>query len=67
MSSLKSSRSCGLDDIDSNVIKLGKSELIPVITHIVNLSISQGIFQTVWKTAKIIPLHKKDEYTNPKN
>ena len=67
ISSLKSTRSCGLDNIDSSVIKLARTELVPVITHIVNLSITQKMFPTVWKTAKIIPLHKKDEFTEPKN
>ena len=67
ISSLKSTNSCGLDNIDSYVIKLAKTELIPVITHIVNLSIQQKTFPVAWKTAKIIPLHKKDEYTAAKN
>ena len=67
ISSLKSTNSCGLDNIDSYVIKLAKSELIPVITHIVNLSISQHTFPLAWKTAKIIPLHKKDELTAAQN
>ena len=65
--SLKSSKTCGLDNIDSFIIKLAKKELVPAITHIVNLSISQQIFPTAWKTAKIIPLHKKNEYTDPSN
>ena len=58
---LKHSKSCGIDNIDSYIIKLAKSELVPVITHVVNLSISQPMFPSLWKTAKTIPLHKKNE------
>ena len=36
---LKSTKSCGLDNIDSYILKLVKHELLPVITHIVNLSV----------------------------
>ena len=46
---LKSTKSCGLDNIDSFVIKLAKEELIPAITHIVNFSISQETFPVAWK------------------
>ena len=67
ISGLKSTKSCGLDNIDSFVIKLAKNELVPAITHIVNLSISQETFPKAWKNAKIIPLHKKNERTEPKN
>ena len=67
ISKLKSSKSCGLDNIDSFIIKVAQKDLVPVITHIVNLSISQQIFPTAWKTAKIIPLHKKNEVTDPRN
>ena len=67
ISGLKSTNSCGLDNIDSYVIKLARKELVPAITHIVNLSISQNIFPFSWKTAKIIPLHKKNEFTDPNN
>ena len=42
-------------------------QLLPVITHIVNLSISSRCFPSSWKCAKIVPLHKKDERTNPSN
>ena len=67
ISNLKSTQSCGLDNIDSKTIKLVKNELTPVITHIINLSIQQNIFPHQWKVAKIIPLHKKDEIIYPKN
>ena len=67
ISKLKSSSSCGIDDIDSHIIKLVKREITPVITHIVNLSISQQAFPSMWKKAKVIPLLKKDNAMFPKN
>ena len=67
ISNLKNSKSCGLDTIDCSVIKLAKKELVPAITHIVNLSFSHGTFPKMWKSAKIIPLHKKNDSTSPQN
>ena len=49
ITNLKASKSCGIDEIDATVLKLGKSELLPVITHIVNLSISSKTFPSSWK------------------
>ena len=51
---MKSSKSCGVDTIDSYIIKLAKNELTPVITHLVNLSIMNKIFPKNWKLAKKI-------------
>ena len=67
ISNLKSSSSCGIDNIGPHILKLVKREITPVVTHIVNLSLSQQTFPTVWKRAKIIPLHKKDSTLLPKN
>merc|ERR1711888_315325 len=67
LANLKTSSSCGLDNIDSYVLKLVRNEVAPVLTHIVNLSISQSIFPCSWKTAKVIPLHKKEGSLLPKN
>ena len=67
ISNLKTTISCGLDDIDSYVIKLAKEELTPAITHIVNLSLQTETFPTIWKKAKVIPLHKKKEVILPEN
>ena len=67
ISSLKNSKSCGMDYIDTYTIKLIKPIILPALTHIINLSIKQSEFPDLWKIAKIVPLHKKDDILNPKN
>ena len=67
ISNFKSSHSCGVDNIDSMVIKLAKHELTPVITHIINLSIQLCKFPKAWKIATVIPLHKQGEKIYAKN
>ena len=67
ISSLKNSSSFGLDLIDTRIIKLIQPEILPALTHVINLSISSKKFPDYWKDAKIIPLHKKDDLLNPKN
>ena len=44
ISKMKNSKTVGIDNIDSFIIKLVASELTPAITHIVNLSIQSGKF-----------------------
>ena len=53
---LKNSNSFGLDEIDTYVIKLVCREILPAVTHIINLSISTETFPSSWKRVKIIPL-----------
>ena len=64
---MKSSRSCGLDNIDTYILKLAKHEVIAPVTHIINLSILQHKFPSQWKCAKVVPLFKKGDVTEPKN
>ena len=64
---LKNSKSAGVDFLDTAAIKLISDDIVPAITHIVNLSIMYSKFPAAWKHAKIIPLHKKDDILNPKN
>ena len=56
------SKSTGLDDIGPRILKLSYDIISPSITFLINKSLSLGIFQNVWKTANIIPIHK----TGPK-
>ena len=67
IASLKNSKSTGVDYIDTWVIKLVAKEILPALTHIVNLSISQSEFPTIWKTAKVVPLLKKGDPLIAKN
>ena len=48
-------------------LKLACDELVPSITHIINLSIIQKKFPSSWKISKVIALHKKDEMFLAKN
>jgi hypothetical protein len=34
------------------------------LLHILNASISSGIFPEVWKSARVIPIHKKGDKTD---
>ena len=65
--SLKNSKSCGLDNIDTYILKLVVDEILPAMTHVINLSIQQSIFPSTWKVAKVIPLFKKGDSLEPKN
>ena len=64
---LKNSKSCGVDNIDTYVIKLIVNEILPAVTHIVNLSIQQSKFPSMYKAAKVIPLLKKGDPLEAKN
>ena len=59
MSNLRNSKSCGLDLINTYILKLIKPYIVPAVTHIVYLSILEK-----WKFSKIVPLCKK---VNPLN
>ena len=67
INSLSNSSAFGLDNIYTKIVKLITSEILVVITHIVNLLIKLNRFPDSWKQIKIIPLHKKDDMLNPKN
>ena len=64
---LKNSKSFGMDSIDTYALKLAGPYILPVITHLINLSIVKTKFPSDWKIAKVIPLHKKDDPLDPKN
>ena len=67
VTSLKNSKSTGLDSIDTSTLKLIIGDILPAVTHIINLSIANLEFPSTWKVAKIIPLLKKGDPMNPSN
>ena len=64
---LKNSKATGLDDIDTSTLKLVINDILPALTHIINLSLSSLTFPKSWKLAKIIPLLKKGDPLDPQN
>ena len=64
---LRNSKSTGVDFIDTWVIKLVAKDILPAITHIVNLSILHSKFPNSWKLSKVVPLLKKGDPLEPKN
>ena len=55
---MKSSRSSGIDHIDSQILKLIRKDITPVITHIINLSVTTACFPSNYKISKVVPLYK---------
>ena len=57
--SASESKQCSLDSIPTLLLKLCFNELGPIITNLVNLSLSEGIFPSSFKQALVQPLLKK--------
>jgi len=52
-------KACEIDVLPTKVLKSFLTELLPIITTLVNLSLSQGVFPPNWKQAIVRPLLKK--------
>ena len=61
------SKSSGLDDISSFILKEAFLTLIPETTHMMNLSISSSTFPSAWKKALVVPIPKAGNKTMVKN
>ena len=51
--------SCAYDPLPTRLIKDDINEMLPLLTHIINISLSTGVFPGQWKTALVVPLIKK--------
>ena len=60
ITSLDSSKAIGPNSIPIKILKLLKNDISQHLSDIFNLSFSSGVFPDILKTAKIIPIHKKD-------
>ena len=64
---LKNKKSVGVDNISVQVLKSCSDILIKAITYLINKSLIGGKVSNFWKIAKVIPLHKKGDRSNPDN
>ena len=64
---INTSKSSGLDDISSFIVKESFLTLLTQITHMFNLSIYNGKFPDSWKKALVIPIPKTGNLNLVKN
>ena len=60
ISSLDSNKSVGPNSIPTKILKLLKNDISSQLSEIFNISFSSGVFPSLLKTTKVIPVHKKD-------
>ena len=61
------SKTVGPKSIPTNILKLLNDEISSHLSNIYNMSFSMGVFPSVLKTAKVIPVHKKNPKLDYKN
>ena len=64
---LDASKAIGLDGIGPKIIKLAAHSLSPVITDLINKSIDSGSFPSQMKNAKVFPIYKGGQKSDPSN
>ena len=64
---LKPGTSTGADTISARLLSAEAPAITMPITTIINNSIRSGTFPTMWKLAKVIPIHKKGTTDNKGN
>ena len=63
ISALQVQKSPGIDGIPNKALKISAEVIVTPLTHIINHSLSKGVFPECLKTAKVIPLFKKGDET----
>lgn len=67
INSLDASKATGLDGIGPKIIKLAANCLSPVIADLINKSINSGSFPSQMKSAKVFPIYKGGQKSDPSN
>ena len=67
INTLEASKSTGLDGIGPRIIKLAAQLLSPSIAMLINKSIATGQFPSQMKLAKVLPIYKGGEKSDPSN
>ena len=64
---LDNKSSSGDDNVNNLIVKASAPVVIPYLTHLINKSLSHGIFPTELKKAKILPFLKDGAKTDESN
>ena len=64
---MKRNKACGVDDLPHGLLRDSCEHICQPLAYIVNLVIQTNKIPRVWKTAKVVPIHKKGSKDNPMN
>ena len=64
---LKQTNTAGFDELDGKILKMAAPIITETLTYIYNLCISKSYYPTMFKRAKVIPLYKSGDVTDPSN
>ena len=64
---LSPNKATGLDNIPCRLLKEGAPIISAYLASIINKTIDTGLFPSNWKIAKIFPLFKANDRTDPQN
>ena len=64
---IKEHKATGADEIPGMLLKLLATEIHEIYTILFQTSLDQGVLPSDWKKAKIMPLFKKGDKSNPEN
>ena len=67
MNQMKTTKSVGTDKISSYFLKLAVPYVSKSMVHLLNISTRNSIFPESWKTARVAPIFKKDDKSEPSN
>ena len=64
---MKNKASFGIDTMSNRMVKHIKAEISTPLTHLINISIKHSYVPLAWKTAKIAPIFKSGDPSQPTN
>ncbi len=64
---LKRQKAFGVDNLPSGMLKDCREYIYQPLGYIINLSFQSSKVPSMWKTAKVIPIHKKGAHNEPEN
>ena len=67
LNGINACKATGLDNIPAKLVTDASEIITSPLTHIINLSLSQGIMPDDLKNARVVPLHKKNSKTDVGN
>ena len=67
LSNIQQHKASGPDNLPARFLREVAYEISPVLSVIFQASLDQGVLPSIWKTAKVVPIHKKGIKSDPCN